>query len=72
MYRLRADIEADDPGLIGEIIAAALSRLALTRIRAWEEIRRIASVNEDTERMELSFATNEILVYDCLADDVDD
>lgn len=62
MERLKADIEADDADLLGEMIASLLAKLALKRIRAWQEIMRIAEVNEEVETVRLSFLTNEILV----------
>jgi hypothetical protein len=62
MERLQADIEADDADLLGEMIDSLLAKLALRRIRAWEEIKRIAEVNEEVETVRLSFLTNEILV----------
>jgi hypothetical protein len=62
MERLKADIEADDADLLGEMIASLLAKLALRRIRAWQEIMRIAEVNEEVETVRLSFLTNEILV----------
>ena len=62
MERLKADIEADDADLLGEIFASLLAKLALKRIRAWQEIMRIAEVNEEAETVRLSFLTNEILV----------
>ncbi len=62
MERLKADIEADDAGLLGEMVASLLAKLALKRIRAWQEIMRIAEVNEEVETVRLSFLTNEILV----------
>jgi len=62
MERLKADIEADDADLLGEMVASLLAKLALKRIRAWQEIMRIAEVNEEVETVRLSFLTNEILV----------
>lgn len=62
MERLKADIEADDADLLGEMAASLLAKLALRRIRAWQEIMRIAEVNEEVETVRLSFLTNEILV----------
>ncbi len=62
MERLKADIEADDADLLGEMVASLLAKLALRRIRAWQEIMRIAEVNEEVETVRLSFLTNEILV----------
>jgi hypothetical protein len=62
MERLKADIEADDAELIGEMVASLLAKLALKRIIAWKEIMRIAEVNEEVETVRLSFLTNEILV----------
>jgi hypothetical protein len=44
------------------MIASLLAKLALKRIRAWQEIMRIAEVNEEVETVRLSFLTNEILV----------
>lgn len=62
MERLRADIEADDADLLGEMISSLLAKLALRRIRAWQEVVRVAEVNEEVETVRLSLVTNEILV----------
>ena len=63
MEKLRSDIECDDAEYISEIIVATLARLALRRIKAWEEVMRIADVDESKETVRLSMMSNEILVY---------
>jgi len=62
MERIQADIESANSDLIGDLIATLLAKACLNRAKAWNEVRRIADLNEETETLRLSFATNEILV----------
>jgi hypothetical protein len=61
---LWAEIEAEDDRAIGRIIASMLQELALSRQKAWGEVVRIASVDEETETATLAFSDNCILVYE--------
>jgi hypothetical protein len=60
--RFQADLEAANTDFIGDLIATLLEKACLNRIKAWNEMARIAELNEETETLRLSFITNQILV----------
>lgn len=60
--RINAILSSEEPENIGRVLAAMLRSLALEREKAWDEVYRIASVDRDTERVQISHVTKEIIV----------
>ena len=61
--RLYADIDSGESEALASIFAATIAKLRLRRLKAWEEIARIAELDDDTECCRVSMTTCEILVY---------
>jgi hypothetical protein len=70
--RLRADLESCDSEQIAELVAVLMRKAALGRVRAWEEIHRVANTKPEIERVRLSLFTNEILVFERRVGDADE
>jgi hypothetical protein len=61
--RLYAEIDCAESDVLASILAATMAKLRLRKIKAWEEIARIADLDDDTEVCRVSLSTCEILVY---------
>jgi hypothetical protein len=62
--RLYAEIDSGEAEALASILAATIAKLRLRRLKAWEEIARIAELDDDTETCRVSMTTCEILVYE--------
>ena len=60
--RIFAALESDDPRYLAQLMQEFLQRHALEVRKAWSEVHRLATCDQETEVCEVSYITNEVIV----------